>query len=94
MSTNFMPFSDYNKLGALCAASSAATGPLVGMVMEHLPDSKKKDLQNLLNGGGFVGIENVVDGKGNNVIRLVGVEREGAHLVFCTVVANTPDVEH
>lgn len=94
MTSNFIPFSDYNKLGALCAASSAATGPLVGMIMDHLPDSKKEDLQNLLNGGGFVGIENLVDAKGENVIRLVGVEREGAHLVLCTVVANTPDAEH
>ena len=71
-----------------------ATGNLLACILMVLPEEKKEGLQRLLDGGGSIGIETLVDGKAVNTIHLVGIEREGARLVLATVAPDLPAGVH
>ncbi len=76
------------------AGTLRANGNLLACILMSLPAERKDALQRLLDGGGSIGIETLVDGKAQNTIHLVGIEREGARLVLATVKPDTPGAVH
>lgn len=91
---NTPPCTSAELLAMACAGSLRANGNLLACVLMGLPAERKDSLQRLLDGGGHIGIETLVDGKARNTIHLVGIEREGARLVLATVKADTPGAVH
>lgn len=81
-------------LAERCSTSLLANGELIGAILSDFPPEKLEAIDNLLKGGGSVGIETLVNGKAANVIRLVGQEREGARLVLATITHNAPKGAH
>lgn len=85
MNDTFIPTTDAVALSQCCAACLLASSNLMALMLKPLPQSKLDALQGLLDGGGSVGIETSVDGKGANRIKLIGLEREGARLMLAEI---------
>lgn len=77
--------SEPGTLSQRCASSLRANGKLLSVILADFPKSKLEAIDQLLAGGGSVGIETVIDRNATNWIRVVGIEREGARLVLATV---------
>ena len=87
MNETLTPIPDALALSRLCAASLRANGDLIAVMLATLPQTKRDALQALLDGGGSVGIETTVNGKGTSRIKLIGMEREGARLMLAEISA-------
>jgi hypothetical protein len=92
MTDQFIPAADTNELTRRSAVALLAFSELMDSMLRELPGARLEALNNLLQGGGRVGIEITLDRRGENRICLVGIEREGHHLSLMTVqtVARTP----
>lgn len=88
------PSTSAELIAMACAGSLRANGNLLAVVLMGLPAELKDSLQRLLDGGGHIGIETLVDGKARNTIHLVGIEREGARLVLATITPDAPAGVH
>jgi hypothetical protein len=75
-------------LSQLCAAALRANGSLMAALLHGLPVEKKTAIQRLIDGGGSVGIETLIDRSAANRILLVGLEREGTRQVLAEVSTN------
>lgn len=87
MTSNFMPVPDLSKH---CATALRACEDLRSSILKTLPVEKLQALDDLLAGGGSVGVELMTDYKAQVTIRLVALEREGARLVLAAVTAEVP----
>lgn len=76
-------------LSACCAASLNANSDLVAAMLRDMPADKHEAIDQLLAGGGSVGIETLIDRDATNTISLVGQEREGARVVYATIRAGS-----
>lgn len=85
MTDKFIPTADPASLSAQCAALARASGTLMHTLTVDLGLDKQAALNDLLAGGGRVGIEITIDRNGTNRICLVAVEREGRHRTLATV---------
>jgi len=92
--SSFLPSNSSELLSGRCAASLRANGDLMASILADFPPEKLQALDALLAGGGSVGIETLIDGQARNLIRLVGVEREGARLVLATISAENKAWSH
>lgn len=82
---NFIPTADMTTLSGLCSASMTVNGNLLGQILRDFPKDKLDGVEKMLAGGASIGIETTVDGRANNAIRVIAIEREGTRHVLATV---------
>lgn len=70
-------------LNERCTAVMRANAELLdAMLQDYSMANKLPLIEELLKGGGSVGIETLVDGRAKTKIMFIGIEREGARLVL------------
>jgi hypothetical protein len=74
-------------LSQLAAASLRANGELMGSLLAQLPPQKHAVMQQVLQGGGAVGIETLTDRHATCRVVLVAVELEGRRTVLMEVAS-------
>ena len=95
MSTNndtFIPAGNVRQLSKHCATTFDAAARLYQQMTDEIDDPTRARLFGVLDGGGRVGIECLVDARGAPSVALVGIELEGRRHVFAEVqiVGNAP----
>ena len=83
---HFIPAKDAEGLSKCCADALRVCSDLIGYMTGELEEPKKAALCAVIDGGGRVGIELLVDKAGSSRIALAAIEREGARRVLATVV--------
>lgn len=91
---NFIPAEDPTDLTKRTAAAMVAVANLMELVVAALPENKLGALDDILRGGGRVGLEFTVDWRARNHASLVAVEREGVHRTLATIAMPQKEIAH
>ena len=82
----FIPAKDAGSLSKQCAAALQVCSSLMATIANDLNDEQKARLFAVVDAGGRVGLELLVDGRGNNDVCLVAIDGAGTRLQLATVV--------